>query len=353
MEETETSEKNMKVAVFVLRGQPFHNAHLKVVQYATQFYDKVIIAIGSYRTSITIKNPWNFEIRKQMILGCLTKTEQQKVVIEGIRDYLYSIHTWTTSLQSIVTNLTSPKDEITLVGCYKDDSSFYLNCFPQWKQKKLRQMKEDDKSIDATAIRQMMYEENPEWKKYVPVYVASMIEWYMSTDDFLKMQNEYRYNKAYKESWKDSPYPPTFVTTDAVVVYAGHVLLVVRKSEPGKGYFALPGGFLNQNETIRQCTIRELKEETKIDLDSAVIDRCIKETHTFDHPLRSLRGRTITHASLVELDYNKPMPSVKGADDAERALWMPFNELALHEEMFFEDHIHIIGYFLSGKLYNR
>jgi len=136
-------------------------------------------------------------------------------------------------------------------------------------------------------------------------------------------------------------------------VYAGHVLLVTRKSNPGKGYYALPGGFLNQNETIRQCTIRELKEETSISTDAVVLDKCAKETHVFDHPLRSLRGRTITHATLFELDFNKPMPQIKGGDDAATALWMPFNELGLHEEWFFDDHIHIIGYFLSGKLYNR
>ena len=104
---------------------------------------------------------------------------------------------------------------------------------------------------------------------------------------------------------------------------------------------------------MQQGTIRELKEETKIDVPSIELVKGIVETHVFDHPLRSLRGRIVTHASLIVLDYNKPLPKVKGADDADQALWMPFNELALHEETFMDDHIHIIGYFMSGKLYNR
>jgi bifunctional NMN adenylyltransferase/nudix hydrolase len=68
----------------------------------------------------------------------------------------------------------------------------------------------------------------------------------------------------YKESWKAAPFPPTFVTVDAVVVQSGHVLLVKRKAMPGAGLWALPGGFLNQEETLLDGAIRELKEETKI-----------------------------------------------------------------------------------------
>ena len=70
--------------------------------------------------------------------------------------------------------------------------------------------------------------------------------------------------------------------------------------------------------------------------------------HVFDHPKRSMRGRTITHAFLFNLDdYKTPLPQVVGNDDALEAIWMPFNDVQLNEEMFFEDHIHIINHFIN------
>ena len=55
------------LVAFILRGQPFHNAHYKIVQTSLEKYDKIVIILGSYRTTPTIKNPWTFEERKKMI----------------------------------------------------------------------------------------------------------------------------------------------------------------------------------------------------------------------------------------------------------------------------------------------
>lgn len=54
-----------------------------------------------------------------------------------------------------------------------------------------------------------------------------------------------------------------FVTVDSIVLKSGHVLLVRRKSAPGKNLFAFPGGYLQQNESLVDCAIRELREETE------------------------------------------------------------------------------------------
>jgi bifunctional NMN adenylyltransferase/nudix hydrolase len=341
-------------SVFVLRCQPFHNAHKKIIHESLNQTDEIIIIVGSSRSSITVKNPWTFEERKSFILGSFSEEQSKKIHVFSVADLLYSSHTWITSIQNIVNNVVQSNDIVTLVGHYKDDSSYYLNWFPQWKLQTLPYFKNDDHdSIDGTKIRNLLFQNNSKWKDYVPENVSVFIDDFMKTEKFIKLQKEFQYLVNYKKSWEKAPYPRTFVTTDTVVIQSGHVLLIERKTEPGKGNFALPGGFLSQNETIKQSAIRELKEETKIDVASIVLEKSIKESHVFDHPLRSSRGRTITHAFLIELDHEKSLPKIKGSDDAKRAFWLSLNDLYSYEENFFEDHIHIIGYFLNGKLYNR
>ena len=342
-------------SVFILRSQPFHKAHHNLIKAGLKESDDVILILGSHRSPMSIKNPWNFETREYFIKKSLEKSERERVRIVPLRDFLYSDMTWVTALQNTVAKMTKAEDKISLVGHFKDDSSYYLNFFPQWKLLPQRAWYAPTSAtikgrelIDGTEIRKRLYEETDNWQHMVPEYmVGYLTEFVKHHGEFRQLQREYQYLVDYKKSWASAPFPPTFVTTDAVVVQAGHILLVRRKTEPGKGKWALPGGFLNQNEFISACAVRELREETKIDVPAAVLDRCIKDSHCFDHPKRSLRGRSITHAYLFVLDSNKPLPSVKGDDDAELAVWMPLNDLALHEENFFEDHLAIIEYFVN------
>ena len=57
---------------------------------------------------------------------------------------------------------------------------------------------------------------------------------------------------AYKARWRTAPYAPIFCTVDALVQTGGHVLLVRRGGYPGKGLWALPGGFLEPRERLLQ-----------------------------------------------------------------------------------------------------
>ena len=140
------------------------------------------------------------------------------------------------------------------------------------------------------------------------------------------------------------PYAPTFLTCDAVVVQSGHVLLVKRGANPGKGLWALPGGFVNQNERIQDACMRELREETRLKVPLPVLHGSVKNKEVFDHPDRSLRGRTVTQAFYIELPPGK-LPQVKGGDDAASAKWVPL--AFVREEEMYEDHYHILTHFLG------
>ncbi len=136
------------------------------------------------------------------------------------------------------------------------------------------------------------------------------------------------------------PYPIIFSCVDAVVIKSGHVLMVTRKASPGKGQLALPGGYVNVNEKLRDAMIRELKEETKIKVPSAVLLGSIVKHEIYDDPDRSSRGRVITTAYLIDLGVGE-LDKVKGGDDAEHAQWVALANL--DPANVFEDHFEIIN----------
>ena len=147
-----------------------------------------------------------------------------------------------------------------------------------------------------------------------------------------------------------SAFPPFAVTVDLVVLTVRrHALcaLAVRRGEPPfKGRWALPGGFVEQRETVYQSAVRELKEETGLALLDVSMRQCLQSVAMFDHPDRSLRGRTITHAHFFDLG-ERPLPEVHAGDDAAHALWVPIHDLASMEDGFLDDHFHMLDHFLG------
>ena len=346
--------------VFIGRFQPFHNGHKAVIETALKQAKEVVVVVGSSFAARNIRNPFTFQERKAMIEACFTEPQHftyegaqgrvkvPRVKVVPVSDYPYDDNKWVNAIQKVVDDTVPDAKDVGLIGHSKDSTSYYLNIFPRWKN---HVEVEDVGGINATDIRKMLFEDGS------PGKIASLMPTraYTSMADMIiqnattggawdTLSKEYDMVKKYKEAWKSAPFPPTFMTVDAVVVQSGHILLVKRGDMPGKGLWALPGGFLNQEETMLDGAIRELKEETKIKVPVPVLKGSIKESKTFDAPNRSSRGRTITQAFLIDLGVGE-LPKVKGADDAEKAFWVPFNKVK--QEKMFEDHFAIIDHFLN------
>jgi len=343
--------KNKSSIVFIGRFQPPTIAHYEMISEALKKAEQVIICIGSYKATKTLKNPWSYEERENMIYSMFKK--DQKIICIPLRDYMYNDTTWISSLQNKVSDIVGHSNKnVSIIGCFKDDSSYYLKFFPQWKLMDKPIIQYDGKPISATTVRDSLFSKlNDSLPSGLHNLIESKVAWnldsYLATTEYENLHKEYEYIKSYKKQWENSPYPPIFVTTDAVVVQSGHVLVIKRKTHPGKDLWALPGGFIKDTEYIKKSMLRELKEETRIELPKVILEKSIKDVHVFDHPKRSLRGRTITHAHLIVLDNTKPLPVVRGDDDAKDAKWMSFNDLILNESNFFEDHLFIIQYFIN------
>lgn len=330
--------------VYIGRFQPFHLGHLETVQVALEKAKTVIIILGSHQVAPNIKNPWSALVREQTILSCIEPEHRGRVQFVRVRDRLYSDNLWLTDVQQKVIGIAEEGTRVAIIGYRKDSSSYYLDLFPQWTYIPT----DNFKGINSTDIRNSYFSQSTEaeFLSLLPKGTQQFLEDFRKQPLYQRLTEEYQFIQSYKNAWSQAPYPPTFVTTDAVVVQSGHVLVVRRKAKPGKGLIALPGGFLQQDETILDGMLRELREETGLKVPRPVLQGSIVGEHVFDNPGRSLRGRTITHAYFIQLKAGK-LPPVKGSDDADKAWWMSLSDLYGHEDTFFEDHFQIVQHFVS------
>ena len=149
----------------------------------------------------------------------------------------------------------------------------------------------------------------------------------------------------YRRAWAQAPYPPIFVTVNAVVVQSGHVLLVKRRAAPGKGLLALPGGFINPHERLLDACLRELRERIRLKVPEPVLKGSLRERRLFDEPHRSWRGRSLAEAFYFALRPEQQLPRLKPVKGGDTAQWVALADL--EPETLFEDHFFIIQNFLG------
>jgi len=129
------------------------------------------------------------------------------------------------------------------------------------------------------------------------------------------------------------------LTTDAVVFSKEGgmlcILLIQRKNDPYKGHWALPGGFVEDDEDLEPAARRELEEETGLRAEK------MTQLYTIGTPGRDPRGRTVSVVYYTFVDAKAH--TIKGADDAAAADW--FDVMALPPLAF--DHLDIINYALA------
>ncbi len=330
-------------SIFIGRFQPFHLAHYELVKEALNQAKTAIVVLGSYKSAPAPKNPWSGEEREAMMRDSLTPEENARVKVIMMRDYRYNDNLWLSDLTQKIDEVTNSSNDVVLVGHEHDSSSYYLKMFPQWKTHFISNI---DQFPHATKIRYQYFTHDNAYKAYVHPKTAEYLEEFKKTEKFKRLKAYFDSVQKAKSDWDGAPFPVIFSTVDAVVLKSGHVLCVRRGKAYGGGQIALPGGFLEVDERIKTGAVRELKEETAIKISKEDLTDAIVDYKYFDHPDRSERGRTISHAFLFNLG-SGPLPQVKGSDDADKAWWMPLREFYTREEEFFEDHFHIINYFVT------
>ncbi len=343
-----TSETSShRCGVLIGRFQPFHNGHEFLVHRVLEQADSLLIIMGSCFAARNLRNPWTFAEREQMIRAALPARLQDRVRICGIPDVYYSDGEWVALVHKVVDSHVPEATEVCLFGHTKDASSYYLKLFPYWSYAELP----NHEGLSATPIREALLASAHSKVRdlledvlapTLPEGVKHWLHAFCQTAAFAEILAEARAIDRFQAAWSGSPYPPVFVTVDALVQWRDEILLIRRGGWPGLGLYALPGGFLDPGERLEAACRRELAEETGLVLgdEIAAVGRFVG-----DHPDRSDRGRFVTHVFHYRLPDTQPRPEVAGGDDAASAGWHKRHEVA--REKMFEDHYLLIDRLLG------
>lgn len=374
-----------RLGVIIGRFQPIHMGHRGTLfAPALEECDEVLVLLGSCNKARSPKNPFTPEERQMFILDSLSEGVANgeipsnflnKIRFREIDDHTQDI-AWIEAVQQTVDEVvrsidsannrfvgeiaTNIETEVVLYGSRKngDDSTYYLKLFPTWGYRNCADRMEIVGELNATDVRDAWFREE-DIVPFVGPSVANRIN-DLEASEWLKREYNFyqKYNGKYKEAEEVMGHGYNGVTVDAVVFHRGNVLLVKRGRHPGKGLYALPGGYLDTNETTLQGAMRECREETGIKL----FESDVFVERVFSDPSRSLKSRTLTVAYGFHVPHNENGPNnfnrhldlrnPKGGDDASEAMWVPIARVINDPEFrrgMFEDH-HMIVSDLRNKL---
>ncbi|MCB9391250.1 MAG: NUDIX domain-containing protein [Calditrichaeota bacterium] len=114
----------------------------------------------------------------------------------------------------------------------------------------------------------------------------------------------------------------------AVLLQSGRVLLIRRGVEPGAGLWALPSGFMEQDESPEQAVVREVLEETNV---QCVPGRLLGATTHHDH--------VFGHVLVLAFAARFADGDLRAGDDAREALWFDTQNLP---DMAFRSHAEFV-----------
>jgi bifunctional NMN adenylyltransferase/nudix hydrolase len=351
--------KPYNILVYIGRFQPFHNAHLKTIEIASSLADKVIVIIGSHNAPRTTKNPFTFSERSNMILNSVQQSQEFDkncmLIIDRCEDNVYDDAEWVSRIKKIVEPHAG--DNIGVIGHSKDDSSFYLQLFNDWKFHPIDRISD----INATDIRNVFLDDenvrhhsglnhlvstcDDFLKENVPTIVYDAIKYFINGkhhrlpfDDYEKLKNEYSFIENHKSQYDDLEQKPIFVTSHSLIVFKEKILVNIRNSDYGKGLFELPGDYLNSlyDKNVLSSISRVLSEKFENSVAHNIFINQITHVEIFDKINRSPLGRHIAHihyADISNLDENTITTDSS-------MVWLDIENL--NRADFFEDNYDII-----------
>ena len=228
-----------------------------------------------------------------------------------LRDDPYDETAWIARANAQVAKSTSSvNDERIAIIANAKNASRRASAFPRWQLIDITPAS----TLPSSELRRCFYANERcadiVLKANVPEPSLQRYAAFRMTDSYQKALDEFQHIETYPRFLEKRALSAHFrLTADAVVSHSGACACLVKRSgQPGLGLWALPGGFVPQNETLREAAIRELQEETRLAVPLADLLENVRGEKVFDYPRRSLRGRTITCAFHFELQHSGSLP---------------------------------------------
>lgn len=120
------------------------------------------------------------------------------------------------------------------------------------------------------------------------------------------------------------------LAVDILIRYGEGVVLIERKNDPYKGYWAIPGGFVEYGETVEEAARREAKEETGLNV---VLDGL---SGVYSNPDRDPRGHVVSVCYLASREAGELRPATDSAN-VRVFKEIPWNSLAFDHEKILKD----------------
>jgi len=312
--------KTLGVLIGRFQVPEMHEGHRYIIHRMLEQCDEVLVLFGSANRARSVKNPYTYQERKKSAMQYFPE-----IHTAPLNDYLYNDSQWMADVAATIEAVRSQISydfedsvKVLLYGHHKDGND-YLNWFPQYEYVNIN----SDIDISGTEVRNSIMHMLPE-----------------------TVQADMQYFAKERETFRSYPYPEALniCCGDAVVECLGHILLIKRKSTPGAGNWALPGGHKNTNETFLQCAVRELYEETNLRVPEPVLLGSIKSTRLFDNPKRSsgIPKLTLAVHMVVKPNPDGSLPRANGSDDAAETRWVPIADV-LNKYHLHDDHGDIIS----------
>ncbi|OTG81785.1 nicotinate-nicotinamide nucleotide adenylyltransferase [Acinetobacter sp. ANC 4648] len=178
---------NFDYLIYIGRFQPFHLAHMQTIKIALEQSYKIILALGSAQDERNTKNPFTALEREQMILSNFSESDQKRIQFVHLID-VYNDVKWIKLVKNQVAARVELEDKIGLIGHFKDESSYYLQLFPEWEMLKLESLKG---SISATPLREAYYRGEIVESAF-PLGTSDFLHQFQTTEIFKQLQHKYQ-----------------------------------------------------------------------------------------------------------------------------------------------------------------
>ena len=327
-----------KLGIIIGRFQPLHNGHVELIREALFSCEQVLLFIGSSNKLTNFNNPLTWDQRHDSIKAVFP--EEPKLKIKGLNDKP-NIEDWVASVIGEQVSAADVDPSGVAIFTSDKDEEFYKEHFLYTTEVV------ESGGLNATDVRAVFYKGYIDLAlSYLPLETQDNLKAFLDTAHFERMTQEYfscteGKAKALLSHAFGNPIEPV---AHAVVIQDAKVLLVKRNSVRGFGQWALPGGFMESNESSRDAALRELKEETGVNLHE---HQAVQLAYCVEENMDDLSVRTLGINYLFGVHPDDKLVVTLDPNECLEYEWASLEDILLENRILFYNHNVVVQRLIS------